>query len=79
MEEKLTLEQAMEQLAELVKILEDEQLPLDKALELFEKGVKLSKFCHQRLEEAEQKIKILTTDKDNNTTIRDWKDDDNEQ
>jgi exodeoxyribonuclease VII small subunit len=39
--------------------LEEGDLSLDKSLELFERGVQLSRFCHQRLEEAERRIEVL--------------------
>ena len=42
-----------------MKTLEEGELPLEKSLELFERGVKLSKFCHSTLEEAERRIEIL--------------------
>ena len=40
--------------------LEDTDLPLDKALVLYEEGMKLSEFCHKQLEEAEGRVEILT-------------------
>ncbi len=72
MKKKPTLEDAMEELAQLVKQLEDDQLPLEKALDLFEQGIKLSKYCHKCLDEAEKKIKILTADDKGEPLITDW-------
>jgi len=72
MKKKPTLEDAMEELAQLVKRLEDDQLPLEKALDLFEQGIKLSKHCHKCLEEAEKKIKILTEDDSGEPLLTDW-------
>ena len=40
--------------------LEDTDLPLDKALVLYEEGMKLSEFCHKQLEEAEGRVEIMT-------------------
>ena len=40
--------------------LEDGDLALEKSLELFERGVQLSRFCHSKLEEAERRVEILT-------------------
>ena len=40
--------------------LEDADLPLEKALQLYEEGMKLSEICHKQLEEAEGKVEILT-------------------
>ena len=45
-----------------VKELEDNQLPLDVALEKFEKGIKLASECQRKLQEAEQKVKILLSE-----------------
>ena len=39
---------------------EDGDLALEKSLELFERGVQLSRFCHSKLEEAERRVEILT-------------------
>jgi exodeoxyribonuclease VII small subunit len=46
-------ESAFQQLEKIVKRLEGEELPLDESLQLFEEGIRLSRFCHQRLEEVE--------------------------
>ena len=43
----------------IVKKLEEGDLALEKSLELYERGVQLSRFCHARLEEAEQRIEVL--------------------
>ncbi|MBE6782769.1 MAG: exodeoxyribonuclease VII small subunit [Ruminococcaceae bacterium] len=54
---KMTYEEALNKLGEIVKTLEEGSLPLDKSMELFEEGTKLSAFCEKCLNEAEQKIK----------------------
>ncbi len=71
MEKKLTLEEAMDELAELVRQMEDEQLPLEASLALFEKGIKLSRYCRKCLDEAEKKIKTLSANKDGQPLIAD--------
>jgi exodeoxyribonuclease VII small subunit len=43
-----------------VRELEDTDLPLDKALVLYEEGMKLSEFCHKQLEEADGRVEIMT-------------------
>jgi exodeoxyribonuclease VII small subunit len=53
-------EAAIAELETIVKKLEEGDLPLEKSLELYERGVQLSRFCHTRLEEAEKRIEILT-------------------
>lgn len=57
---KMTFEEAVAGLEQIVRQLEDGQLPLEKSLELFSEGIKLSKFCQSSLEEAEQRIMVLT-------------------
>ena len=52
-------EKSFQQLETIVKRLESEELPLDESLQLFEEGVRLSRFCNQKLEEVEKKIEAL--------------------
>ena len=52
-------EAAIAELEAIVKKLEEGDLPLEKSLALYERGVQLSRFCHARLEEAERRIEIL--------------------
>jgi exodeoxyribonuclease VII small subunit len=55
-------ETALKRLEEIVKKLENGELSLDSALELFEEGIKLSRFCHTKLEQAERRVEILLKD-----------------
>ena len=55
-----TFEQALAALEVIVQALEDGDLPLEKALQKFEEGVALSRFCAARLDETEKKITLLT-------------------
>ena len=52
-------ETAIAELESNVKSLEEGDLTLERSLELYERGVQLSRFCHARLEEAERRIEIL--------------------
>jgi len=52
-------EAAIAELESIVKKLEEGDLALEQSLELYERGVKLSRFCHSRLEEAERRIEVL--------------------
>ena len=52
-------EAAIAELETVVKKLEEGDLPLEASLELYERGVHLSRFCHARLEDAERRIEIL--------------------
>lgn len=64
MAEKLTFENAIGRLDEVVKLLEAGDAPLDKSLALFEEGTALIKECSKLLDEAEQKVVLLTKGKD---------------
>ncbi len=55
-------EKSFQQLEAIVRRLELEELPLDESLQLFEEGIRLSRFCHQRLEEVEKKIELILAD-----------------
>jgi exodeoxyribonuclease VII small subunit len=52
-------EAAIGELETIVKKLEEGDLSLETSLQLYERGVQLSRFCHARLEEAEHRIEIL--------------------
>ncbi|MBT8341263.1 MAG: exodeoxyribonuclease VII small subunit [Desulfatitalea sp.] len=56
---KLTFEKALEKLEQIVHEMEAGQLPLDNALKKFEEGMKLSRFCTEKLNETEEKITQL--------------------
>jgi exodeoxyribonuclease VII small subunit len=52
-------ENNLERLDAVVQKLEDADLPLEKALQLYEEGMKLSEVCHKQLQEAEGRVQIL--------------------
>jgi exodeoxyribonuclease VII small subunit len=52
-------EAAIAELESIVKRLEEGDLPLEQSMQLYERGVQLSRFCHARLEDAERRIEIL--------------------
>jgi exodeoxyribonuclease VII small subunit len=58
---QLNFEQSMERLAHIVEKLERGDLPLEKSLELFEEGVRLSRLAQERLDGAQQRIERLLT------------------
>lgn len=60
--EAASFEDALKELEGIVKKLESGEAKLEEALGLFERGVKLSRFCSQKLEEAEKKIEMLVKD-----------------
>ena len=53
-------ESAIAELEKLVKQLEDGDLALEKSLQLFERGVELSRYCHDQLGAAPRRIEVLT-------------------
>ena len=58
----VTFEAALKQLEEIVQRLERGELPLEESLKLYEEGIRLSRLCHAKLEEAEGKIELLMKD-----------------
>ncbi|HTG71480.1 MAG TPA: exodeoxyribonuclease VII small subunit [Candidatus Udaeobacter sp.] len=56
---ELTFEQAMERLDSIVSKLENGDVPLETAIELFQEGMKLSQLCGGKLEQVERKIELL--------------------
>ncbi|MBN8190895.1 exodeoxyribonuclease VII small subunit [Bacillus sp. NTK074B] len=60
--EELSFETAMDQLEEIVEKLEEGEVPLEKALEFYQKGMDLSKYCHDTLQNAENQLTKMMTD-----------------
>lgn len=57
-----SFEASLEALEQIVRELEQGDLPLEKSLELFEQGIRLSRECQERLGQAERRIEILLRD-----------------
>lgn len=57
---ELKFEEALKKLEQIVEGLEQGKIPLEESLKKYEEGIKLAKFCTEKLEEAEKKIEILT-------------------
>jgi exodeoxyribonuclease VII small subunit len=55
----LSFETGLQHLEAIVKEMESGELPLERALELFERGMKLSDACRKQLEEAETRVEVL--------------------
>lgn len=66
-----TFEASLSDLEKIVRQLEEGDLPLEKSLELFETGVKLSRECRERLSKAERRIEVLLKDADGNPVLQD--------
>jgi exodeoxyribonuclease VII small subunit len=63
-----SFESSLKELEQIVQQLEGGDLPLERSLELFEQGVRLSRECQKRLDEAEHKVEILLKGPDGNVT-----------
>ncbi|MBT6296163.1 MAG: exodeoxyribonuclease VII small subunit [Nitrospinaceae bacterium] len=60
---EIKFEKAMSRLENIVDELERGDLDIDKSLEIFEEGIKMSRLCSKKLNEAEAKIEKLTKGK----------------
>lgn len=61
---ELNFEELIDKLENITNRLEKEQLSLDDSVKLFEEGIKISKECNAKLEDAEKRITILINDND---------------
>jgi exodeoxyribonuclease VII small subunit len=61
-QDPVSFEAALKELEGIVKQLETGEAKLEESLQLFERGIRLSRFCSQKLEEAEKKIEMLVKD-----------------
>jgi exodeoxyribonuclease VII small subunit len=68
-----TFEASLGELEKIVRKLEDGELPLEQSLKLFEDGVRLSRECQERLNQAERRIEILLKDEEGNPVLQDLK------
>lgn len=71
-----TFEATLAELEVIVGQLEEGDLPLEESLELFEKGIKLSRECRERLTKAERRIEILMKDADGELSVEEIEPDD---
>jgi exodeoxyribonuclease VII small subunit len=55
-------EDAIRELEDIVRRLESGDLPLEESIKIFEEGVALSRYCFNKLEEAEKRVSILVKD-----------------
>ena len=66
MSKNTDFEKSLDELEKIVEKLQNGDISLDESIELFEKGIELSKDCRQTLENARQKITSLTEEEQNN-------------
>ncbi len=60
----LNFEDALRRLEDIVRKLENGDVPLDQSIALYEQGEKLRTLCQKRLEDAQAKIEKITLDRD---------------
>ncbi|MEC2075417.1 exodeoxyribonuclease VII small subunit [Metabacillus fastidiosus] len=58
-DEQLTFEEAMQNLEKIVAKLEEGDVPLEKAIDYFQEGMKLSKLCHDKLQHVEKQMDFI--------------------
>jgi exodeoxyribonuclease VII small subunit len=68
-ENKLSFEQSLRRLEEIVEQLEQGDVPLDDALKMYEEGIELSKACVEKLTHAELHLKKLAKDMQGNFRV----------
>lgn len=68
-------ESALEKLEGIASKLEEGALPLEDSLKAFEEGMALSKFCEDKLGEAQKKIEILVKDRGGKTLVKPFESD----
>ncbi len=59
---KLSFEQSLERLEEIVKLLETGSAPLEESTKLYEEGIALIRVCNGQLEQTEARIRLLRSD-----------------
>jgi len=70
--EDIKFEDALSKLESIVEKLENGDLSLEESLAAFEEGIRLSRICSKRLNEAERKIEILTKGEDGQLQVEDF-------
>lgn len=78
MEKDISFEEAMKELEQVVESLENGNLTLEGALEMFEKGICLTALCNKKLDVAEKKITVLLENRDGSFQEKDFLAEDNQ-
>ena len=71
---KISLEESTQRLEEIVYKMENEKLPLEESLKLYEEAVGIVARCSEELEDAKRRIMILTQGKDGEIKLADFTD-----
>lgn len=61
-ETKVSFEEAMQQLEDIVEQLEEGDVPLEEAISIYKKGMELSKLCHDKLRNVEEQLTEILTE-----------------
>ena len=73
-EEPKSFEDAMSRLDAIVAKLEEDNLPLDEMLARYEEGVALARYCGEKLEAAEQKVRLIAEKAEGRVTLEEFDD-----
>ncbi len=73
--DKKTFESQLQRLEEIVGMLDEGNVPLDRTLELYEEGVTLAKACAEKLSQVEKKLQQLSKNADGLFTVTEIEDD----
>jgi len=71
--DKMTFQEALSKLEEIVRDLESESITLEDSIKKFELGIKLSSLCLNKLDKAEKKIEELTRNKEGKLVAKELK------
>ncbi len=69
---EMKFEEALKRLEKIVQELEDGDLPLDEACEKYEEGIRLSKACAKKLEQAKKRVEILLKNEDGSIELKEF-------
>ena len=78
MKNVISFEDAMKELETVVESLENGNLTLEEALDMFEKGINLTAICNKKLDVAEKRITVLLENKDGSFQEKDFLSEDNQ-
>ena len=71
-EEPRSFEEAMKQLDAIVAKLEEDKLPLEEMIARYEEGVALARFCGEKLDAAEQKVRLIARQADGTVSLENF-------
>lgn len=57
--ESKTIEKSFEELTEIIRKMDDDNLPLEESFKLYEKGIKIVKQCNDKIDKVEKKLMII--------------------